>query len=207
MATRRTRLEGWPIVFVAAVALLAMCALVLIAYGTQEAGARAVIRSTARSSLVLFLAAFVASSARRLWKSEATAWLLRNRRQIGVSFAASHGLHLAGIVALATQSSESFWSQTSAVTLYGGGLGFLFVAALAATSSDAAVRWLGQPRWKLLHRVGVWYLFGIFLLSYGPAFLVKPSYLPASLGVFTALGLRVAAWRRGRDQLSCSPLP
>lgn len=196
MAARR--LEGWAITAASTLAVVAMTGLVLMACGSQEEGVRAVLRATARSSLVLFLAAFTASSLRRLLRNDATAWLLRNRRYLGVSFAASHALHLAGIVALATGWPDAFWSKTSDVTLYGGALGYLFVAALTLTSSDAAVRVLGQRRWKLLHRAGVWYLFGIFLLNYGPAFLVKPPYLPASLAVFAALGVRIAAARRGR---------
>jgi len=192
------RFEGWTITAVASIALLVMSALVLAGAGTEEAGVRALIRATARSSLALFLAAFTASSLRRLWRHDATAWLLRNRRYVGVSFAVSHALHLAGIVTLAARWPESFWSKTNDVTLYGGGLGYLFIAALTATSSDAAVQRLGQRRWKRLHRAGVWTLFAIFLLNYGPAFLVSPSYLPASVAVFAGLGVRVAAWHRGR---------
>lgn len=195
---KRGRLEGWPIVGVSVAVLTAMTGALAVLYGTQEEGIRTLIRASARTSLALFLAAFVASSARRLWRTGTTAWLLRNRRQLGVSFAASHALHLAAIVALATRWPESFWSTTNGVTIFGGGLGFLFILALAATSSDAAVRHLGAARWKLLHRAGVWYLFGIFLLNYGPAFLASPGYLPASLAVFGALGIRIAAWRRAR---------
>ncbi len=194
----RSRLEGWPIVGGSAFALAVMAGIVLVADGAQEEGVRALIRASARTSLALFLAAFVASSARRLWRTDATAWLLRNRRYLGVSFAVSHALHLAAIVTLAARWPESFWSKTSDVTLFGGGLGYLFIFALTLTSNDAAVRGLGLARWRLLHRAGVWYLFGIFLLNYGPAFLASPAYLPASLAVLAALGIRIAARVRAR---------
>jgi DMSO/TMAO reductase YedYZ heme-binding membrane subunit len=196
MGGREGRFEGRPIVGWSALALLSMAAILLAAYGTEEAGVRVLIRATARTSLPLFLAAFVASSARRLWRSDTTAWLLRNRRYVGVSFATSHGVHLAAIVTLAARWPESFWSKTSPLTLYGGGLGYVFIFLLALTSSDAAVRRLGRQRWKLLHRIGVWYLFGIFLLNYGPSGFFSPAYIPASLAVLAALGLRIAArWR------------
>lgn len=194
----RSRLEGWPIVGVSAFALAVMAGALLAAEGAQEEGIRVLIRASARTSLALFLAAFVASSARRLWRTDATAWLLRNRRYLGVSFAVSHALHLAAIVTLAARWPESFWPKTSDVTLFGGGLGYLFILALTMTSNDAAVRGLGLARWKLLHRAGVWYLFGIFLLNYGPAFLASPAYLPASLAVLAALGIRIAALVRAR---------
>lgn len=197
MAAKRGRLEGWPIVGWSALALVSMASVLLGAYGTQEEGVRVLIRATARTSFVLLLAAFVASSARRLWRNDATAWLLRNRRYLGVSFAASHALHLAGILVLATRWPDSFWPKTSDVTIFGGGLGYVFVAAMTLTSSDAAVRRLGMRRWKLLHRAGIWVLFGIFALSYGPAGLFRPGYIPASLAVLGALGLRIAARSRG----------
>ncbi len=174
-----------------------MCAVLLAVYGAEEQGVRVVIRATARTSLVLFLAAFLASSLRRLWRVPASAWLLRNRRQLGVSFACSHGLHLVAILVLASGWPDSFWEGTSAVTIYGGGLGYVFVLAMTATSSDAAVRWLGRRRWKLLHTVGAWYLFGIFAFSYGPAGFVEPGYWPASAAVLAALGIRIAATRSG----------
>jgi DMSO/TMAO reductase YedYZ heme-binding membrane subunit len=198
MAAKRGRLEGWPIVGWSALALVAMAGVLLGAYGTQEEGVRVLIRATARTSFVLLLAAFVASSVRRLWRNDATAWLLRNRRYLGVSFAASHGLHLAGILTLVSRWPDSFWSKTSDATIFGGGLGYLFVAAMTLTSSDAAVRRLGMRRWKLLHRAGIWYLLGIYLLTYGPAALSRPAYIPASLAVFAALGLRIAARVRAR---------
>ena len=198
MSAKRGRLEGWPIVGWSALVLVAMAGMLLGVYGTQEEGVRVLIRATARTSFVLLLAAFVASSARRLWRNDATSWLLRNRRYLGVSFAASHALHLAGILTLVTRWPDSFWSKTSKATIFGGGLGYLFVAAMTLTSSDAAVRRLGMRRWKLLHRVGIWFLFGIFLLNYGPAGLSHPAYLPASLACIGALGLRIAARIRAR---------
>ena len=198
MAAKRGRLEGWPIVGWSALALVSMAGVLLGVYGTQEEGVRVLIRATARTSFVLLLAAFVASSARRLWRNGATSWLLRNRRYLGVSFAASHALHLAGILTLVTRWPDSFWSKTSNATIFGGGLGYLFVAAMTLTSSDAAVRRLGLSRWKLLHRVGIWVLFGIFVLTYGPAGLSHPTYLPASFACIGALGLRIAARIRAR---------
>lgn len=195
-AERRAVLEGWPLVGWSALALLAMTALLLAVYGAGEPGLRVLIRATARSSLALFLPAFVASSLRRLWPTPPSAWLLRNRRQVGVSFAVSHGLHLAAILALAARHPDTF--EPAAATVVGGGLGYVFIAAMAATSSDAAVRKLGARRWKLLHRTGIWVIFVIFAQSYVPAPLHDLRYAPASLAVLGALGLRIGAWARSR---------
>jgi DMSO/TMAO reductase YedYZ heme-binding membrane subunit len=56
----------------------------------------------------------------------------------------------------------------NATTLVGGGLGFVFIAAMAATSSDAAFKALGRARWTLLHRTGAWYVWLIFAFTFVP---------------------------------------
>ena len=191
----RGLVEGLWIVGWASLALVAMTISVFAAAGTGEDGVRMLIRATARSSLALFSLAFAASSLRRLVHVPATAWLLRNRRYLGLSFAVSHALHLAGIVALAEGWPESF-ARTSTTTLIGGGLGYGFVAAMAATSNDRAVAWLGRRRWRLLHLTGSWLLWGIFASSYVPRAVRAPGYLPLAVLPVAVLGVRVAAWLR-----------
>jgi DMSO/TMAO reductase YedYZ heme-binding membrane subunit len=139
---------------------------VLLAEGTGESGVRLLIRATARSSLLIFTFAFSASSLRRLWQSDATAWLLRNRRQIGVSFAVSHFIHLAAIVALVRGWPDSFWAETPTLTLVGGGTGYVFIAAMTATSFDRSAAWLGRRSWRRLHLTGSWVIWSIFAFSY-----------------------------------------
>ncbi len=64
---------------------------------------------------------------------------------------------------------------------------------MAATSSDAAVRRLGRARWKALHRTGIWVLWVIFLVSYGPRAFGDPFSIPPALAVLAAAGLRLYA--------------
>jgi len=158
--------RGWAITGWNALALVAMSALVLAAAGTGEDGVRMLIRATARSSALLFLIAFLARPARQLWRSELTAFALRNRRYFGVSVAASHLLHGIAIVWLFTAHPGAY--ETNLTTLVGGGLGFAFLFAMAATSSDAAVAKLGRRRWQLLHRTGAWYVWFVFAFTFVP---------------------------------------
>jgi hypothetical protein len=137
----------------------------LVSGGTVEESLRRAIRWTARTSLVLFLAAFLASALRHRRPGACTRWLVQNRRYVGLSFAWSHLLHLLAIVALARWAPQAF-ADVPGVTLVFGGGGFVVVALLAATSNDAAVAWLGQARWSRLHRAGLYYLWFIFAFTY-----------------------------------------
>ncbi len=185
--------EGWPLLGTASLALAAMTVVVLGMAGTDEAGVRMLIRATARSSIALFLLAFSASSLRRVWRSDASAWLLRNRRQIGVSFAVSQAIHLAAIVALARGWPDSYSGGVDPATVYGGSLGYVFLAAMTATSFDRSAAWLGRRSWRRLHLTGSWVLWVIFFVSYaGRVATGALGHLPLVVALLAVVGLRVA---------------
>jgi DMSO/TMAO reductase YedYZ heme-binding membrane subunit len=184
---------GWPIVAASTALIAGASALLLTRRGADVDRLRTVIRFTARTSLVLFLAAFTASALARLRPGAATGWLLRHRRYLGVSFAASHVMHLMAIVAFARVAPELFWSHTAPTTLVVGGVGYVLIAAMTATSCDRAVGWLGPRHWQRLHTVGVYYLWAVFLITYGAA--GKPETLPEVIALLAAFGLRLAARR------------
>ena len=182
------RLIGW-----AALALGAMTALLLGIYGTDEAGIRVMIRATARTSVVLFTAVFTASSAVHLWPRPLTKWMLRNRRYLGLSFAVSHTVHLLFIIYAAAVVG---FLQVNSVALIGGGLAYVFIAAMAATSFDGAVTWLGRRHWQRLHTVGTYYIWLIFLQTYLPRMLAGIAYVPVTLLLVGGLMVRLLAHRR-----------
>jgi DMSO/TMAO reductase YedYZ heme-binding membrane subunit len=177
-----------------------MVLLTLLVYGTGEEGVHAVIRYTARSSLTLFGAAFVASSVRALWPTAATRWLLVNRRYLGVSFAVSHAMHLTAILVLA-RTSSAFRADVDMVTVIFGGFGFVVAGMLAATSSNRAVAWMGARRWRALHKFGVYYLWFIFVVTYAPAAFRYPSYIVFIAVLIAMIGLRLRAAQTARRGL------
>jgi DMSO/TMAO reductase YedYZ heme-binding membrane subunit len=192
--TNSGMLAGWPMVGWAFIALSAMVLLTLGIFGFTEEGLHAIIRYTARTSLALFGAAFVASSLRVLWPTAATRWLLVNRRYLGVSFAVSHAIHMTAIIVLA-KTSSAFRADASMVTIVFGGFGFVVAGALAATSSNRAVAALGARRWRALHKFGVYYLWFIFAVTYIPAAFVHPTYIGFVALLVAMLALRLWAAR------------
>jgi len=172
----------------AALALALLGGAVVAAQGGGEPGVRALLRATAASSLALFVAAFAASGLHRLLRRPATAWLLRNRRWIGLSMALSHAVHLAAIATLASR-----WPAAGATiqpaTRIAGSLGYGVLAVLVLTSNDRAVARLGGRRWRALHRAGCWLLWMVFVLSYAPGAWEQPRHAiaVAALGAVAAL--------------------
>lgn len=208
MARRTGPLEGPILLAWAALGLAALAGAVVAAHGPGEPGVRAVIRATAASSLALLLLAFSASGLRRLVHGAATAWLLRNRRQVGLAMALSHALHLASIATLARRWPAAGGTIEPATRVVGS-LGYVALAALVVTSSDRAVAWLGPRRWRALHRGGCWALWAVFLLSYAPGAASSPGHALAvallwavavlrGWGRFATSGRRVGAESSGR---------
>jgi len=151
------------------------------------------VRLTARTSVTLFLAAFTAAALFRLWPNGWTRWQRQNRRYLGVAFAVSHGVHLAAIFWMQHVQPVEFAQRVNAITWVGGGLAYVFIAAMAATSFDRTAAMIGPRAWKILHTVGSYYIWLIFANSYIGRALAMPEYIPAAAIVVLALGLRVAA--------------
>lgn len=159
-------MNGWPIVGWAALAIAAMVAVILGTVGAGVPGIQMALRATARTSAVFFALAFAASALRRQWRTAATAWLLRNRRQLGVSFAVSHFIHLLLVFALMGWSWAVLRARLPTEALVIGGLAYTFIALMTLTSFDVAIAWLGTRAWRWLHTLGSYYLWTIFALNY-----------------------------------------
>ena len=203
--TQRTGFSGWPLLAVTSSLLLAM-AIAIVAAMPGVDGMRMLIRATARTSLLFFLAAFVAAAAHTLWPSAATRWLRANRRYLGLSFAASHGIHALAIYALAQAEPALFWQLTNPFNVAAGSLGYLLILAMVATSFDRSAAWLGPRGWKLLHASGIAYLWISFALNFGKRMGQGPFYIFAFSLLVAALALRVAA-RIRRSRPATASLP
>lgn len=171
-------MNGWPIVGWATLAVTAIVAVILAAVGTDDAGLGMAIRATARTSVVLFSLAFTASALRRRWPTPATAWLLRNRRQLGVSYAVSQLVHLLLIVTVAGWTVHGFLTVRPTLAIVGGGLAYVFVALMTLTSFDRTAAWLGPRRWRQLHVTGAYYNWFIFAQSFFRMVTKSPVYWP-----------------------------
>jgi DMSO/TMAO reductase YedYZ heme-binding membrane subunit len=186
-------LRGWSLVACTALVVGGGAVAILASEGAGEAGLLAVLRATARTSLLLFLCVFLASTARACWPNRATEWLLDNRRYLGVSFATSHAVHLGAIVGLTRVSAH----RPDGAVLVLGGLGFLLILAMTATSFDATASLLGPRHWRRLHAAGIYYVWTIFSLTYLGHADQDPKAAVSVVLLVGALAFRIAC-RRSR---------
>lgn len=182
-------LEGQKIILVAGLLLAAALVSGYSSAGGYVAMLPMVMIPTAHAAFILFWMAFTASSIQRLRSGGYGRWAMRNRRHLGLSFALVHGVHGALVLSnlALTEASRPL------PVLLVGGTAYGFLIAMTLTSSNAAVRRLGAKRWKRLHKVGSYYIWGIFMATTFPP--TPHNVWIVALGL-VALGLRIASHRR-----------
>jgi methionine sulfoxide reductase heme-binding subunit len=204
-------LNRWGLVGCVFAATVAISAAILV-WHPGLTGVRDIIAFTARGAVLLFCLAFSASSIFRLWPAYRwSRWQIRNRRYLGISFAVVQTIHIAFVITFARVAPEVFvvangwWGNTILA-----GLAYAFVVAMGLTSFDRTAAWLGRARWSLLHKVGGYYIWLIFLIAFGKRMLADPysAYGIATLLLLVTLGLRLtaAAYQRGRPSAKVDPV-
>jgi hypothetical protein len=190
--------QKWEIVGFSTLAIATILALILLFNGVDEESMRIAIRATARTSCILFVSAFLASSLRKIWSNQLSIWLQKNRRYLGVSFAVSHGFHALAIIGLAIVTPH-----TAVHTDHGGNLGYLFIIAMTATSFDRTARLLSPNAWKILHTVGLYYLWLALTYAFSLRLIDNRSmfiYLPFVMLLVLAMIVRIIASRVSRNK-------
>ncbi len=189
--------RGIRLVALVALVIAAMCGVLIAVDGAGPAGAHAIVRWTARTSLVLFTLAYVSRPLVQLRPSRTARDLLAYRKWIGLSFATSHGYHLAGIIAIMWPDPGGFIrAQNPSIVV--ALVTFIFLGAMAVTSNERVRKAMSPVTWKRIHRTGMHLAWLAFTATYAGAIGASVVYaVPA--GVLLAIAaIRAAAWWRGR---------
>lgn len=196
----RKATQGWPLFFI--FAALGTAQITAAAISVNLASNEAVSALTANAARwgAFFLAiAFVASSLHRLIPSQATTWLLRNRRYFGLLFPYfTLGQWL--FIGIMTHNEKGFWlwflrdpSFLSSPLITFSYVAWFFMAAMTVTSFSSINRSLHvRPRtWRIIHKSGMLYIAGYALVTYifYPSQLRDPN--PWAVLVF---GIFVVGW-------------
>ena len=192
-SARQSLFEGWKLFGVLTLTLIALCLWIAGMRHFEVDGVRMVIRFTARTSLFFFCLAFSAAALARLYSSAWTRWQRRNRRALGVTFAASHGLHAIAIGAFAAMDPAGFAASTNLASYVFGGIGYAVIIAMTATSFDATAAAIGARAWRMLHLLGGYYLWLQFMVSFGKRIPDMPLYALFLIPLLAVFALRMIA--------------
>jgi DMSO/TMAO reductase YedYZ heme-binding membrane subunit len=186
----------WPI------GLAALCVVVVLAATLRSDAPQLerlllLNRYLARLSFLTFIPIYAASPLVRWLPGVPTRGLVRIRRSLGLGYALIMAAHVCAIGAYQlTAGSESI----DIVSGIGGGIGFVLIGALAATSNDQAIRRLGARNWKRLHSAALQWLWVIYTVTYlGRISEGHTEFVPGLVTVFALLALRLSVRFRVRD--------
>jgi DMSO/TMAO reductase YedYZ heme-binding membrane subunit len=193
MPTRQNWFEGWRLFAVLALTLVALSLWIAGMRHFEVDGVRMVIRFTARTSLLFFCLAFSAAALVRLWPNAWTKWQRRNRRTLGVTFAASHAIHAVAIACFAVMDPAGYAGATSLASYVFGGIGYVFIIAMTATSFDRTAAAIGARAWRMLHLTGGYYLLLQFMVSFGKRIPDMPLYALFLIPLLAVFALRMIA--------------
>jgi methionine sulfoxide reductase heme-binding subunit len=209
-------LSGWKLTCVLIVAIAVCSTLAAMAVGGAS-GANLGIRYTARTSAILFLLAFTASSLYQLWPTSTTKWIRRNRRYLGVAFAGSHLVHAVFIVAtiiLNRQRFETGVEHTPHAIYLVDFIAYGFIIAMTITSFDRISKRMQYATWHRLHLTGSYVIWFAFFIAYWRRGVTYTEfYGPFLIIVMAALIIRFIAKakrignRRNANQPARSEIP
>ena len=183
--------DNWLVLLGALALILGVIAAWLASVGASDENIRLTMRESAFLAFVLYIVVLIARPLHQLLRKDWTAKLLRNRRLVGVSFAAAMTAHL-GLIAyrFGTQPELEFSPDPFGVGAYA-----VFYLMLI-TSFDAPKRALGPTGWKLLHRIGLLYAAIIFAVPRPLETITEPEYLRYGIPFAVAVLIRITAWLR-----------
>ena len=197
-------LNGWSLF---AIIVIPMCIAAAVAMTRVELstapGVSAMIQFSVRLAVPWLFIAFAASSLAVVFPGSLTRWLLRNRRIIGLCFAAGMAWQLLFILWLVIghwnyylQEAYSYFDLAEQIP------GYLVIFAMVVTSFRFGRSKLSARQWEILHKGGIYFLWGVVwstywfeLFYYEDIQAIDYVYYWAG---FAAWGVRALAWSKKR---------
>jgi hypothetical protein len=177
---------------------------------TSARAVSSMIELSVRCAVPLLFVAFAASSVNVLFPGLFGRWILRNRKFIGLSFAAAMAWQLFFILWMFTQYTEHYVENVYNLSdLIEGVGGYLLLTAMVLTSFRFGRSRLTARQWKILHTVAIywlwlyiWIAYWWYLFYYNKPVTIDYIYYWAG---FLAWGLRMAAWTKKRWPKATGP--
>ena len=198
-------LNGWNLFRLITVPISLVMVLTMLRVDLSSAEAiSSMIQLSVRCAVPWLYLAFAASSLPVVFPGLLSRWLSRNRKFIGLCFAAAMAWQLFFILWLVGIHTEYYVNDVYVLSdVVEGVMGYSFLIAMVLTSFKFGRSRLTRKQWNLLHTSGIYWLWAYawsvywFNLFYyqSPAVLIDYVYY---WGGFLAVGLRMCAWTRNR---------
>ncbi|MCH9693572.1 MAG: hypothetical protein K0U72_03605 [Gammaproteobacteria bacterium] len=166
-------------------------------------GVSAMIGFSVRFAVPIVFLVVAISSLQKLFPGPIPAWLLRNRKYIGLCFAVAMAWQGLFISMMSLFFRDYYFADIYLLRdELEGSVGYIFLTGMVVTSFDFARRRLSAKQWKLLHKTGLYFLFAYpfsvywWNLSYYPN--PEPIDYVFYWSGFVAFTLRIAAWGKQR---------
>jgi DMSO/TMAO reductase YedYZ heme-binding membrane subunit len=209
-ALKKSAINGWNLIWlVTAPVSVAMITAMMTSNLSHGEGVSSLIQLSVRCAVPLLYITFAASSVQTLFPGDFGRWLLRNRKYIGLSFAAAMAWQAFFILWLVTVHSKYYIEQVYVLRdAIEGVVGYLFLTAMVVTSFRATRQHMKQRTWRLLHLSGIYFLWAYAFSVYWWAIFYYADPVPLDYvfywGGFVAWALRVAAWNKRRLKRSAT---
>jgi DMSO/TMAO reductase YedYZ heme-binding membrane subunit len=205
------QLNGWPLFYlIAGINSAAVIAYMPTQDLTGPLGVSEMIQMTVRCSVPLLYLAFAASAMKVLFPSKFTRWLVRNRRSIGISYAAAMAWQLLFILWMWSGHWDYYTEEVySLEDILFQVTGYMYIIAMTITSFHPVRRRLSLLQWRVLHKTGIYFLWFTVvdtyyyeLTYYNDRQVIDYIFAAAGLLVFL---MRVTAWGRLQMMQTAKP--
>jgi hypothetical protein len=200
--------NGWGL-FALAVGTTCLAVLAaMLSLDLREAPAvSAMIRFSVQLAVPWLYLAFVASSLHTLLPGPFSRWLMRNRRIVGLCFAAGMAWQLVFILWLVLGHRDYYLEEAYSVyDLAEQVPGYFILIAMTLTSFRPGRQWLTGRQWRILHKGGIYFLWGVVWSTYWFELYYYDDVQPIDYVYYwtglIAWSVRVGAWIHRRRALS-----
>ncbi len=205
-------INGWNLFWLITVPISLAIVLTMLRVDLSRAeGVSSMIQLSVRCAVPWLYLAFAASSLQVVFPGSCNRWLSRNRKFIGLCFAAAMAWQAFFILWLLGLHTDYYVNDVYVLSdVVEGVVGYALLIAMVLTSFKFGRSRLTPRQWKLLHTAGIYWLWAYawsvywFNLFYyqEPAILIDYVYY---WGGFLAWGLRLGAWSKNRWRQSAVP--
>ncbi len=204
-ALKHKAINEWPLFWLLSVPVSLVMVVEFLETGLSAAGVAHLIPFSVRWAVPLIYLVTATSALYTLFPGPLSTWLIRNRKFIGFSFAVAMAWQGLFIGLMSIYYRDYYFDEIFLLRdELEGSTGYIFLAAMVATSFDFGRKRLSAKQWKLLHRSGVYFLWAYPFTVYwwslfyypDPVFIDHVFYWSG----FLAFALRIAAWGKKRRQ-------